>query len=149
MSIKRASAAVAAAGLVIGLASPLAAAPGDYAGTVPAPPDVPAAGTEYVGTSPPATPVVIPVGLPPAGSDYAGIGSDYAGIALDHTRIASGHLRSGTQSAQPAAEVEGGVRRASPASSSSLPVTSGDLAGLTGMGLLALGVFGSLRRRTS
>ncbi len=145
MSIKRASAAVAAAGFVVGLASPLAAAPGDYAGTAPAPPDVPAVGTEFVGTSPPATPVA----LPPTGSDYAGIGSDYAGIALDHTRIASDHVGTGTQSAQPTDEVDGGVRRARPAASSGLPVTSGDLAGLTGMGLLALGVFGSLRRRTS
>ncbi len=146
---KRAGAAVVAAGLVVGLASPLAAAPGDYAGTVPVSPDVPAAGAEYVGTSPPATPPALPVVLPPAGSDYAGIVSDYAGIALDHTRIASGHAGTGTSAGRPAAEDEGSVRRGRPAASSSLPVTSGDLAGLTGMGLLALGVFGSLRRRTT
>ena len=131
MSIRSAVRAAIVAGAVLGSASPLSAAPSDYVGNPTAP------------------------AVPVTGSDYAGIGQTYAGIVATAAGTAPAYAGAGSDYVTGARvtplgteEADATVRRARPVSTSRFPVTSGDLAGLIGLGLVALGVAGSLRRRT-
>jgi MYXO-CTERM domain-containing protein len=153
MSSKRAFQAAVVVGLLLGQSSPAAAAAeaGDYVGATTAPAAAPPVGGDYVGTSP----VAIPAVVSEADSDYAGMGQAYAGIvaaaagtAPTYAGIGSDYVAGAQAQGQGADGAEESVGRAQRASSSRLPVTSGDVAGLVGMGLLALGIVASLRRRT-
>ena len=131
MSIRSALGAAIVVGVVLGPAGPSSAAQGDYEGS----------------TTPPAAAVT--------DSDYAGIGQTYAGIVATAAATAPTYAGTGSDyvtgaQVAPLRSDEGGtpLGRARPAGATRFPVTSGDVAGLVGVGLVALGVAGSLRRRT-